>query len=251
VALRAAGVPVYRDTGSAIAALALVATRPEAAGVPQLPAPAEPWTGSGYLDARRLLADSGLTFPRALQAATADEALAAASEVGYPVVVKALGVLHKSDAGGVALGIEDPEALRSAAAAMDAPNGYSVEQMVAWPGSVELIVGCRWDRRLGPVLLLGLGGIFAEVLRDTAVALAPADPATVERLLLGLRGASLLTGVRGRPRLAVRAAAEAGAALSLLAARHPELDEIEVNPLLVTQSEAIALDARVVHSQPR
>ena len=123
--------------------------------------------------------------------------------------------------------------------------------MVAAPGSVELIAGCRWDPRLGPVLLLGLGGVFAEVLRDVAVALAPADPSTVEHLLLELRGGPLLTGARGRPPLAVRAAADAGAALSVLAARHPELAEIEVNPLLVTQSAAIALDARVVHSQPR
>jgi hypothetical protein len=167
------------------------------------------------------------------------------------VVLKALGVLHKSDAGGVALGLQDEEALAKAAAAMDAPAGYAVEQMVTAPGSIELIAGCRWDPRLGPVLLLGLGGIFAEVLRDTAVTLAPAGPAIVERLLLDLRGASLLTGTRGRPPLAVRAAAEAAAALSLLAARHPELDEIEVNPLLVTPTEAIALDARIVHSQPR
>jgi acyl-CoA synthetase (NDP forming) len=250
-ALRAADVPVYRDTGSAIAALSIVAGRPEATGVPELPTPTEPWTGSGYLDARRFVEDAALRFPRALQAATPDDALAAASEVGYPVVLKALGVMHKSDAGGVALGLEGPEALASAAAAMEAPEGYSVEQMMAAPGSVELIAGCRRDRRLGPVLLLGFGGIFAEVLRDTAVALAPAEPATVERLLLGLRGASLLTGARGRPPLALRAAAEAGAALSVLAAQHPELDEIEINPLLVTRTDAIALDARVVHSQPR
>ena len=251
LALREADVPVYRDTGSAIAALSLVATRPSATGVPQLPPAAEPWTGSGYLDSRELVADAGLSFPRALRAATADEAIAAAGEVGYPVVLKALGVLHKSDSGGVALGLESAEAVTSAAAAMEAPDGYSVEQMVVAPGAVELIAGCRWDRRLGPVLMLGLGGIFAEVLRDTAVTLAPAEPALVERLLLDLRGASLLTGARGRPPLAVRAAAEAAAALSVLAAQHPELDEIEVNPLLVTQTEAIALDARLVHSQPR
>jgi acyl-CoA synthetase (NDP forming) len=251
LALREAGVPVYRDTGAAISALSLVAAQPEPTGVPQLPAPAEPWTGSGYMEARRHLAEGGLDFPRSLQASTAEEALAAASEVGYPVVLKALGVLHKSDAGGVALDLEDPDALTRAAVAMEPPEGYSVEQMVAAPGSVELIAGCRWDQRLGPVLLLGLGGIFAEVLRDVAVALAPAEPATVERLLLDLRGSALLTGARGRPPLAVRAAAEAAAALSVLAASHPELAEIEVNPLLVTQSAAIALDARLVHSQPR
>ena len=251
LALREAGIPVYRDTGSAISALSLVTARPEPTGVPELPAPAGSWTGSGYREARRLLAEAGLDFPRSLEASTAEEALAAANEIGYPVVLKALGVLHKSDAGGVALGLETPEAVARAAAAMEAPAGYSVEQMVAAPGSVELIAGCRWDQRLGPVLLLGLGGVFAEVLRDVAVALAPTEPATVEHLLLDLRGAPLLTGARGRPPLAVRVAAEAGAALSVLAARHPELAEIEVNPLLVTQSAAIALDARVVHSQPR
>jgi hypothetical protein len=166
-------------------------------------------------------------------------------------VLKALGLLHKSDAGGVAIGLEDEKALAHAAEGMDAPEGYVVERMVSAASSVELIAGCRRDPRFGPVLLVGLGGILAEVLRDTAVALAPAEPQLVEELLLGLRGASLLTGVRGRPSLAVRAAAAACAALSRIAAEHPELDELEVNPLLVTVGEAIALDARLVHSQPR
>jgi acyl-CoA synthetase (NDP forming) len=131
------------------------------------------------------------------------------------------------------------------------PIGFAVEEMVSAPDSVELIVGCRRDPRFGPVLLVGLGGIFAEVIRDTAVALAPADPDEIESLLLDLDGAPLLTGVRGREPLAVRAAAEAAAALSRLAAEHPELDELEVNPLLLTPSGAVALDARVVYSQPR
>ncbi|HJW66490.1 MAG TPA: acetate--CoA ligase family protein, partial [Gaiellaceae bacterium] len=102
----------------------------------------------------------------------------------------------------------------------------------------------------GPVLLVGLGGIMAEVLRDTAVALAPAPADLVEELLLGLRGAALLTGARGRPPLAVRAAADTCAAISRVAAEHPELTDLEVNPLLVTATEAIGLDARA-HSQPR
>src|SRR5581483_3979158 len=123
LALRAADVPVYRDAGAAIAALSLVAGRLEATGVPEVPAPAERWNGSGYLEARELVARAGLSFPRALQASTVEEALAAAGEVGYPVALKTLGVLHKSDAGGVALGLEDAEALARAAAAMDAPQG--------------------------------------------------------------------------------------------------------------------------------
>jgi acyl-CoA synthetase (NDP forming) len=112
---------------------------------------------------------------------------------------------------------------------------------------VELIVGCRRDPRFGPLLLVGLGGIHAEVLRDTAVALAPASAGEAEELIRSLRGAALLLGARGRPPLDVTAAAEAAAALSRMAAEHPELAEVEVNPLLVLPEGAVGLDARVVH----
>ena len=256
-ALRAGGVPVYRDVDSALVSLARVAGREvlPAAGVPELPAPAAPVApDAGYFGARELLAAAGVAFPEARGAATAGEVLSAAAELGYPVVLKALGLLHKSDAGGVAVGLEDERALAAAVADMEgrlSPEGYAVERMVSGPVAVELIAGCRRDPRFGPILLVGLGGIAAEVLRDTAVALAPAEPDEIETLILGLRGASLLTGARGRPPLAVRAAAEAAAAISHAAAAHPELDELEVNPLLVTPDAAIGLDARAVYSQPR
>jgi acetate---CoA ligase (ADP-forming) len=250
-ALREAGVPVYREIGAAIASLARAADQEAPSGVPELPAPAAPWPGGGYLESRELLAAGGVLFPEARRAVNEEEALAAAAEVGYPVVLKALGILHKSDEGGVAIGLQDDGELAAAVDAMTAPDGYSVERMVEAETSVELIAGCRRDPRFGPILLVGLGGILAEVLRDTAVALAPADADLIEELLLGLRGATLLTGARGRPPVAVRAAAEACAAISRVAAEHPELDELEINPLLVTPTEAIGLDARAVHSQPR
>lgn len=252
-ALRSGGVPVFRDIDGALAALARVAESEARSprGVPELPQPS-PGAGSdsGYFAARNLLAAGGLVFAEARRVATAEEAVAAAAGLGYPVVLKALGLVHKSDAGGVALGIESEPGLVQAIAAMSerlAPDGYSVEQMVSAPVSVELIAGCRRDPRFGPVLLVGLGGHLAEVMRDTAVALAPAAPDQIEELLLGLAGASLLTGVRGREPLAVRAAAEAAAAISRVAAAHPEVAEIEVNPLLVTPSAAIGLDARLVY----
>ena len=250
VALREAGVPVFREIDSAVRSLARVVNRPTASGVPGLPPPAEAWHGSGYLDARELLASAGVTFPEARRVTTIDEALAAAGELGYPVVLKALGFEHKSDAGGVALGLEDAASLEAAFEAMPASEDYVVERHLAAPGAVELIAGCRFDPRFGPVLLVGLGGIMAEVLHDTAVALAPAPADLVEELILGLRGAALLTGARGRPPLAVRAAADTCAAISRVAAEHPELTDLEVNPLLVTATEAIGLDARA-HSQPR
>ncbi|HXY80368.1 MAG TPA: acetate--CoA ligase family protein [Gaiellaceae bacterium] len=255
-ALRAGGVPVYRDVEAALASLACavgVGERPPA-GVPELPPAAPPLAEAGYFEARALLAAGGVPLAEAVRAGTEEEVLAAAEALGYPVVLKALGLVHKSDAGGVAVGLEDGAALTAALAAMAArlsPPGYAVERMVAAPDAVELIVGCRVDPRFGPVLLVGLGGVLAEVLRDTAVALAPAAAGEVELLLRELRGAALLTGVRGRPPLAVEAAAAAAAALSRVAAAHPELAEVEVNPLLVLPDGVVGLDARAVYSQPR
>src|SRR6185437_13515307 len=116
--------------------------------------------------------------------------------------VKAVDALHKSDAGGVLVGIADASALRSAVEGLTArlaPGELSVERMAPIHEGVELIVGARSDPRFGPVAMIGLGGIHAEVFKDVAVDLAPIDPATAERLLRSLRGAPLLLGSRGRP----------------------------------------------------
>jgi acyl-CoA synthetase (NDP forming) len=113
----------------------------------------------------------------------------------------------------------------------------------------ELIAGSLSDQRFGPVALVGLGGIYAELLEDTAVALAPVDEAQAEELIRSLRGAPILTGARGRPGLDVPAAARALAALSRLAASRPDLAEIEINPLLVLREGALALDARLVSGE--
>jgi hypothetical protein len=194
------------------------------------------------------VAGAGIQLAEARPVHDEAEAVAAAEEIGYPVVLKALGLLHKSDAGGVALGLGDSEQVRSALAKMTtdlSPEGYVVERMESAPVSAEVIVGCRRDPRFGPLVLVGLGGLYAEVLRDVAVALAPAEPDHLESLILSLRGASLLTGARGRPRLDVAGVALAAAALSRLAAERAEISEVEVNPLLVTPSGVIGLDARV------
>jgi acetate---CoA ligase (ADP-forming) len=178
-----------------------------------------------------------------------DEACAAATELGYPLAVKALGPLHKSDAGGVALGIESEKALDEALAEMAtlSAEGYSVERMA--PVGVELIAGSIQDARFGPVVLVGLGGVYAELLDDTAVALAPVDAAQAEELIRSLRGSAILAGARGRPPVDVAAAAEAIAALSRLAASRPDLAEIEINPLLVTPQGALGLDARALSGE--
>jgi acyl-CoA synthetase (NDP forming) len=251
-ALREGGVPVYRDIEAVVDTLVRLVDRHDerAHGIPEAGAPAPPVAGNaGYFESRELLADGGVTFAPARKAASVDEARTAAADLGYPVVIKALGLLHKTEAGGVALGLADDAAVAAASLDMHerlAPVGYSVEAVVPTDGGVELIVGARRDPRFGPLVLVGLGGIYAELLHDVRLALAPAGADELEELLLSLRGAGVLTGARGRAPADVRAAAEAAAALSRVAAAHPEIAEIEINPLLVTPSGAIGLDARIV-----
>jgi acyl-CoA synthetase (NDP forming) len=252
VRLRAAGVPVYREIASAVGALAALVRVAEArpSGVPRLPAPAAALAcAPDYWETREVLAAAGLPMVEGQRVTGAEEALAAAQELGYPVALKALGLLHKSDAGAVALGLGDAAALLAALADFEArlaPPACVVERMAALDRGIELIVGCRRDPLFGPVALVGSGGVYAELLRDTRTALAPLEAGEARTLLAELRAAPLLTGARGRGALDVAAAAAAVAGLSRFAAAHPEVEEVEVNPLLVLPSGALALDARIV-----
>jgi acetate---CoA ligase (ADP-forming) len=164
-------------------------------------------------------------------------------------VVKALGLRHKSDVGGVILGIANDEALAAAMAGLRArlaPPAIVVEEQAPLADGVELIVGCRHDPSFGLLLLVGFGGIYAEILKDTAIALGPVDAEVVAAMIRSLRGAPLLSGARGHPALALKGAAAFAAQLSALAASQPEIAEVEVNPLLVLPDRVVALDARVV-----
>jgi succinyl-CoA synthetase beta subunit len=203
----------------------------------------------GYFAARALAESAGIPMAPAREVHTLGEAIVAAQELGYPVVVKALGREHKSDAGGVVLGIADERTLAVAVERVHrelAPTALSVECMVPLADGVELIVGTRRDPRFGPLLLVGLGGIHAEVFKDVAVALAPVEPEEAETLLRSLRGWALLDGARGRPALDVASAAGAASALSHLAAQAPWIAELELNPLVVLREGVLGLDARLV-----
>jgi acetate---CoA ligase (ADP-forming) len=245
--LRRSGVPVYGDVESAVAALALLADSVDgepSAPLEPAPAPIEP-PSPGYAAAREFLAAAGVPMAAARPAATLEEALSAADELGYPVALKSTDRLHKSEEGGVVLGLADELALERAVRELEA-NELSVEAMASLDEGVELIVGAKRDPRFGPVVLVGLGGVYAELLDDVAVALAPIDEPHAERLIRALRGAPLLDGARGRPPLDVAAAAGAVAAISRAAAACAAVAELEVNPLLVLPNGALGLDARVV-----
>lgn len=190
-----------------------------------------------------------MPFPEAREITDEAQLLAAADAFEGPYVLKALHLLHKSDAGGVALSLPDRAALVTAFREMHARLGaasYSVEAMADLTDGVELIVGVNRDPRFGPVAMVGLGGVLTEALHDVAFALAPVPAARAEQLLTGLRTAALLQGVRGRPAVDLAAAAAVIERLTTLAAAHPEITELEVNPLLVRPDGALALDARAV-----
>ncbi|RZU75483.1 acyl-CoA synthetase (NDP forming) [Micromonospora kangleipakensis] len=240
--LAAGGVPVWSAIEQAVAAAVPALRRP---GPPELPRPAGAVAGDAYWAGRELLAAAGVAFPPARAVRSRDDALVAAGELGYPVVLKALGLAHKSDVRGVALGLDDAAAV---AAAFDdmagrlAPAGYAIETMVELREGVELIVGARRDPRFGPVLLVGFGGVYAELIADTAVDLAPVDRDGARDLLARLRGAALLAGFRGRPAVDLDALADVIVAVSRVAAAHPEIAELDLNPVLATPHGAVALD---------
>ncbi len=249
--LRRRGVPVYREVASAVAAIrALCDAASRAPGVPPLPPPEEPLEADpDYWAAREALAGAGVTFIAGRRVTSVAEAVAAAGELGWPVALKALGLLHKSEAGGVALGLEDAAAVAAAAEDMERrlrPPGFVVERMAPVAEGVELIAGARRTPGCGPVALVGAGGVYAEVFRDSRTALAPLDEGGAAELIGALRVAPLLAGARGRPPLNVAAAAAAAAAVSRFAAAHPEVREVEINPLLVLPGGAVALDARII-----
>ncbi|NBE54447.1 acetate--CoA ligase family protein [Streptomyces boluensis] len=254
--LRAHAVPVYERIEEAAGALAGAAGLRAPAAVAERasapPAPGSPLRDGGYASVRALLASYQLAFPAAqFTGPDADEVVAAGRQVGYPLVLKAMGLAHKTEAGGVALGIGDEVELRAAFTRMRARTGadrFAVEAMVSPPHAVELIVGVRRDPAFGPVVMVGIGGTTAELLADTAVALAPLPVEQARALLLSLRHAPLLTGWRGAPPVDLDAAAAAVCAVARAGADRPELSELEVNPLLVHPGGVVALDAHGVLS---
>ncbi|HEY2598047.1 MAG TPA: acetate--CoA ligase family protein [Candidatus Dormibacteraeota bacterium] len=251
-ALRSRKVPVYADIQSAVRVLARLAEHSEQApwGVPVVPqSTGQRLAPSGYFDARNLMETAGVPFVKARQVLKLAEAKAGAKAIGYPVVLKALGTSHKSDRGGVKLGIENEAELASTFKEMNGrlkPTAFSVEQMAGGPDGVELIIGVRRDPSFGPVVIVGFGGVYAEVLQDVAVALAPITQKVAEELIRSLRGAPLLLGARAHPALDVAAAAQAAVALSTLGSERTDFAEMEINPILVTSKGVVALDARIV-----
>jgi acyl-CoA synthetase (NDP forming) len=247
VAMDRAGVPVFDGIDQAAHCFVLAAGHPPR--LAPLPPPTRRIEASpDYLGARALVAAAGVAFPAAERAESLGEALAAADRIGYPVVLKALGLDHKSDLGGVRLDLATADALSDAVRTMARdldPPAFSVEAMVPGREGVEILIGAVRDPAFGPMIAVGLGGVLTEVLADTALAPAPADEEGAAALLGRLRGRRLLDGFRGRPAVDRAALARTVAAFSRFVAAHPEIVEAELNPVLALPDRTIALDARI------
>lgn len=209
--------------------------------------------------AKQALAAAGISVPREAVVASADEAVQSARATGYPVVLKIASedIAHKTEVGGVALNLQDDEAVRAAYerimgnAQSHAPqariDGVLVAPMVR--GGVELIAGVSRDPVFGPVVMVGMGGIYAEVLKDVAVQVAPVSEDEALRMIRSLKLFPLLDGARGQAKADVAAAARTVAQLSTFACRHAQdVAEIDMNPILVRpEGEGVlVLDALMV-----
>ncbi|MGQ9575060.1 MAG: bifunctional acetate--CoA ligase family protein/GNAT family N-acetyltransferase [Thermoguttaceae bacterium] len=191
-------------------------------------------------------------------ARSAEEAVQIARRTGYPVVMKIHSpqITHKTDVGGVALNLSSDEVVRRTyekmmqSAAEKRPDaqliGVTIQKMVSYPNSFELILGTRKDPVFGAVIMVGMGGVAAEVFRDWALALPPLNESLARRTLESLKSWPLLRGYRGRPGAHLDRLIEILMRFSYLVADYPEIKELDVNPLLVTPEDVIALDARVV-----
>lgn len=196
-------------------------------------------------DAKRVLADHGLSIPAGVQVSSPDEAAAAASRIGFPVVLKGEGFAHKSENGAVVVGLCDPESVAGAATAMPATS-FLVEQQIP-AGAVELLIGVVRDEAHGFVLTLAAGGVYTEVMDDSASLLLPTTRKRIDRALSSLRTAALIDGARGRSGASRDVIIEAVLAVQrYIMANALHVLEVEINPLLCTRHAAVALDALIV-----
>lgn len=181
---------------------------------------------------------------------SAEEAEKAAAEIGYPVVVKAdaASILHKSDMGGVAVNLQEGDAVRKAVQRMEknlSADGLRFFIQKYHPGGLELIMGAKAEEGLGHIIMFGLGGIYVEIMKDVVFNLAPVTSAEADEMLSSIKGASLLQGVRGQKGVDQAQLIEIIQRLSQLVSDLPEIQEMDLNPLMAFEESVYVVDARI------
>ncbi len=254
-----AGIPVFPTPERGVAALAQFfrfGPQPQPEAAPPMGPPAPGLRLLPGQEAAEMLVKAGIPVASAPLAKTPDEAVALARQFGYPVVLKVASpdIPHKSDVGGVHMNVANDEAVRLAFQEILATirlhdrklevHGVTVSPM-AKLGGLEVILGALTDPQYGPILMFGLGGIYTEIYQDVAFLMLPATEVELEGLIRSIRGYPLLTGFRGQPKRDLEALKFAMRALAIFAQKHPELDQVELNPLLLYEKGLFAVDARI------
>ena len=207
-------------------------------------------------EAYELCASYGMRVPRFRVAKSPEEAVEAARSIGYPVVLKVLSpqVMHKTDVGGVVVGLMNDDGVRSAYEGIlgsvrslrpDARiSGILVESQA--PPSVEVIVGVTEDRKFGKVLMFGLGGIFAELMEDVSFRLIPVDEDDAREMMSEVRGYDVLKGFRGRPPLDVDSIVDLLLSTSRMVVENPQISQMDLNPVIVYEKGYVVVDCKVL-----
>jgi acyl-CoA synthetase (NDP forming) len=256
----AMGFLIFEDPTRAIAAVAALAKL--AQGYAKSPLAREdvklsslPAGTLNEAEAKRLLGVAGVPFAPERMARSRDEAVAAANAIGFPVVLKVLSgdIAHKSEAGGVVLGLRDADAVASGYDVMmtrvreRVPNarieGALVARMIE---GIETVIGTKRDAVFGPVVMFGLGGVYVEVLKDVTLRLAPVDRAAAHEMIRAIKGFPLLAGARGRPAADLDALADALVAMSRFCAAHANVESAEINPFIALPKGGVAVDALIL-----
>lgn len=208
------------------------------------------------IEAKKLLKQAGINIVETELAASKEEAVALGGKIGFPVVMKVVSpdVIHKSDSGGVILNITSAE---EAAKAYDditgnikknAPGaviqGISVQKMAA--SGVEVIIGMSTDAQFGPVIMFGLGGIFVEILKDVAFRIVPLEKRDAAEMIREIKGFPVLEGYRGQEAVDISKLEDMILQVSAFVEQHPEIGELDLNPVIAYSDGAIAVDARII-----
>ena len=204
---------------------------------------------NGYIapqKVRELLTCAGIPMVPEFVSADKEELIAEAEKMGYPIVAKVVGPVHKSDVGGVTLNIRSKEHLASEFDRMmqikDA-NSVMIQKMIS---GMELFIGAKYEDRFGHIVLCGLGGIFVEALKDVSSGLAPLTMPEAESMICSLRGYKILQGTRGQKGINQQRYAEIIVRLSTLLRHATEIKEMDLNPLLAEGDNVTAVDARIL-----
>jgi acyl-CoA synthetase (NDP forming) len=208
------------------------------------------------IESKQILHDAGIPVAVAELASTADDAASVADRLGFPVVLKIVSpdIAHKSDVGGVKVGLASADEVKAAFEEIMASvkaqqpgatiEGVAVQKMA--PAGTEVIVGMSKDPQFGPVMMFGLGGIFVEVLKDVAFRIVPLEARDAKEMVGEIKGFPVLEGVRGEDPADLAALEGLILKVSEFVEAHPEIDELDLNPVFAYKDGVIAVDARIV-----